>query len=258
MRLKDRVAIVTGGAEGLGKAYAMGFSREGAKVVIADINLEAAKATAEEVAKNGGEALAIRTDVSKLEDTLEMAKKTVERFGRIDILVNNAAAFSRVMISKGTPFYELDLDEVDKVIAVNFKGVLLCARAVFPHMKAQGGGKIINITSTQVYLGGAAGLRYAHYIGTKAGVIGLTRAFAREIGEFNINVNCLCPGSTSTEDPSNTAILELRKAHADAAQSIKGVQYPEDIVGTAIFLASSDSDRITGQTIIVDSGDVMI
>lgn len=154
MRLKGKVAIVTGGAQGIGKAYVSGFSKEGAKVVVADIDLEAAKAIAEKVVDDGGETLAIRTDVSSLEDTKEMARKTVEHFGRVDILINNAAVFGRVEISRGTPFYELNLDEWDKVIAVNFKGVLLCARAVFPYMKAQGGGKIINIASSQFFTGG--------------------------------------------------------------------------------------------------------
>lgn len=113
-----------------------------------------------------------------------MARKTVEHFGRVDILINNAAVFGRVEISRGTPFYELNLDEWDKVIAVNFKGVLLCARAVFPYMKAQGGGKIINIASSQFFTGGVGKVKYAHHIATKGAVIGLTRAFARELGEY--------------------------------------------------------------------------
>lgn len=256
MRLKDKVAIVTGGAQGIGKAYVSGFSKEGAKVVIADIDLEAAKATAEKVVEDGGETLAIRTDVSSLEDTEEMARKTVEHFGRVDILINNAAVFGRVEISRGTPFYELDLDEWDRVIAVNFKGVLLCSRAVFPIMKAQDGGKIINIASSQFFTGGVGKVRYAHYIATKGAVIGLTRAFARELGEYNINVNCITPGSTFSEELTDMAALEHRKLAAES-RCIKRVEHPEDLVGTAIFLASSDSDFITGQTIIVDGGDVM-
>ncbi len=256
MRLKDRVAIVTGGAQGIGKAYVSGFSKEGAKVVVADIDLEAAKATAEKVVEDGGETLAIRTDVSSLEDTEEMARKTVEHFGRVDILINNAAVFGRVEISRGTPFYELDLDEWDRVIAVNFKGVLLCSRAVFPYMKAQGGGKIINIASSQFFTGGIGKVRYAHYIATKGAVVGLTRAFARELGEYNINVNCITPGSTFSEELTDMTALEHRKLAAES-RCIKRVEYPEDLAGTAIFLASSDSDFITGQTIIVDGGDVM-
>ena len=256
MRLKDKVAIVTGGAYGIGKAYIKAFSREGAKVVIADIDLEAAKATAEEVIKEGGEALAIRTDVSVPEDTQEMAKKTVAHFGRIDILVNNAAVLGRVKISRGTPFYELDLDEWDKVMEVNVKGVFLCARAVFPYMKDQGAGKIINIISPQFHKGGGK-VKYAHYVASKGAVVGLTRAFAQELGEYNINVNCIGPGATFTEDPTDTAAFEARKKAAER-RIIKRVQYPEDLVGTAIFLASSDSDLMTGQTVIVDGGEVML
>ena len=256
MRLKDKVAIITGGAHGIGKAYAKGFSREGAKIVIADIDLDGARATAEEVIKEGGEALALRTDISILEDTLEMAKKTAERFGRIDILVNNAAMLGRVRVSRGTPFYELDLDEWEKVMAVNVKGVFLCARAVFPYMKNQNSGKIINVTSPQFHKGGGK-VKYAHYVASTGAVVGLTRSFAQELGEFNINVNCIGPGATFTEDPSDTAAFESRKKAAER-RIIKRVQYPDDLVGTAIFLASSDSDLMTGQTLIVDGGEVML
>jgi len=147
MRLKGKVAIVTGGAQGIGRAYAMGFADEGAKVTIADINLEAAKATVKTIEEKGGEALVTRTDVSSPEDTQEMVKKTIERFGRVDILLNNAALFERVSLAR-VPFTEIDLDHWDRVMAVTAKGTFLCSRAVFPHMKAQGGGKIINISSS--------------------------------------------------------------------------------------------------------------
>jgi len=256
MRLKDKVAIITGGAQGIGKSYAMGFADEGAKVVIADINLEAAKATAETIRERGGQALAIRTDVSSLEDTQEMVRKTVERFGRVDILVNNAAIFGRVPISRAAPFYELELSEWDRTWEVNVKGIFLCCRAVFPHMKAQGGGKIINISSTQFYRGGSPYLKYAHYVAQKGAIIGLTRALARELGEYNINVNCIAPGSTFSEEPTDTAALERRKKAAER-RAIKRVEYPDDLVGTAVFLASSDSDFVSGQTIVVDGGDIM-
>lgn len=256
MRLKGKVAIVTGGAHGIGKAYVKGFSREGAKLVIADIDLDGAQATAAEVITEGGEALALRTDISVLEDTLEMAKKTQERFGRIDILVNNAAMLGRVRVSRGTPFYELDIAEWDRVLAVNITGVFLCARAVVPYMRKQESGRIINITSPQFHKGGGK-VKYAHYVASKGAVIGLTRSFAQELGEFNINVNCIGPGATFSEDPSDTAAFEARKKAAER-RIIKRVQYPEDLVGTAVFLASSDSDLITGQTIIVDGGEVML
>jgi 3-oxoacyl-[acyl-carrier protein] reductase len=253
MRLKDRVAIVTGGAQGIGKAYAAGFADEGAKLVIADIDLEAARATAETLKERGAEVLATGTDVSSAEDTQEMVRKTVERFDRVDILVNNAAVFGRVRISK-VPFYELDFNEWDRVMAVNVKGSFLCSRAVFPYMKAQGRGKIINISSGQFY---AAAITYAHYIASKGAVIGLTRALARELGEYNINVNCIAPGSTFSEDSTDGAAFE-RRQRAISSQALKRMEYPEDLVGTAIFLACSDSDFITGQTIMVNGGGLML
>jgi NAD(P)-dependent dehydrogenase (short-subunit alcohol dehydrogenase family) len=256
MRLKDKVAIITGGAYGLGKAYAAGYSREGAKIAIADIDIEGARATAEEIVQSGGEAFAIRADISVVADTVDMARKTFERFGSIDILVNNAAMLGRVRVSRGTPFWELDLSEWDKVMEVNVKGTFLCTRAVFPYMKEQKSGRIINITSPQFHKGGGK-VRYAHYVASKGAVIGLTRAFAQEMGEFNVNVNCIGPGATFTEDPSDTAAFESRKKAAER-RIIKRVQYAEDLVGTAIYLASSESELMTGQTLIVDGGEVML
>ncbi len=254
MRLEGKVAIVTGGAHGFGKAYVMGYAREGAKVVIADVDFSAAKANAEALEAEGKEALALKVDVSNVADTLDMARKTAERFGRIDILVNNAAVFGRVKISRMTPFHELSLEEWDKVMAVNITGAFLCCRAVFPYMKAQGSGKIINISSGQ-FLSGAANMKYAHYVTSKGAVIGLTRALARELGEYNINVNCLAPGSTLTEDPGDQAAVKVREK-AIATRCLKRVEYPEDAVGTAIFLASADSDFVTGQTIGANGGSV--
>ena len=252
LKLMDKVAIVTGGSHGLGNAFVQGYAREGAKVVLASyIDFPTAKRVAETLAGEGKEALAVKVDVSKVEDTQEMARKTVERFGRIDILVNNAAVFLRDEISKGVPFNELSLEEWDKVMAVNVKGPFLCCRAVFPYMKAQNSGKIINIASSQFHKGGG-NIKYAHYVASKGAVIGLTRALAREMGEFNINVNCIAPGSTYTEDPSEEA--RKMREQAVAKRSLKRIGYPDDVVGAAVFLASSDSDFITGQTTIVDGG----
>jgi len=252
MRLKDKVAIITGGAHGIGKAYAMRFVDEGAKVVIADISLEAANATVEALRERGAEALAIRTDVSSPEDTQEMVEKTIAHFGRIDILINNAAVFGRIKVAR-VPFWELGVDEWDRTMAVTLRGTFLCSKAVFPHMKAQGGGKIINTASGTVFSGAP---NYAHYIASKGGVVALTKAMARELGGYNINVNCIAPGSTFSEDPSNQAEFERRKRDA-ALRAMKRVEYPEDLVGAAVFLASSDSDFITGQTVVVDGGRIM-
>jgi len=260
MRLKNKVAIVTGGAQGIGKAYVLGFSREGAKVVIADINIEAANKTAEEVLKNGGEALAIKTDASSVEDTQEMVRKTIDRFGRIDILVNNAAIFGRVRMKIG-PFDELEMSEWDRSWDVNVKGPFLCCRAVFPYMKNQRAGKIINISSSLFHKGGNPYFKQTHYVAQKGAIIGLTRALAREMGEHNINVNSISPGYTNSFDPADTFALASVESLKMAAQrrAIKRneLEYPEDLVGTAIFLASSDSDFVTGQNIVVDGGDVM-
>lgn len=248
MRLKDKVAIVTGGASGLGRAYCLSLAREGAKVVVADIDENGAITAAQEIQAEGGKALALKVDVSIPGSTQEMAKKTVERFGKIDILVNNAAIYMRPAISVG-PFYDLDLDEWDRVIAVNLKGPFLCIRAVFPYMREQSKCKIINVTSNLFF---SARDNFTHYIASKGGVVGLTRALAKELGQFNININCIAPGSTLSEEPSDEA-LEYRR-RVLPMRAIQRVEVPEDLTGTVIFLASPDSDFITGQTIVVDGG----
>jgi len=257
-RLKDKVIIITGGAQGIGRAYALGTAAEGARVVVADINLEAAQITAGEIEAKGKEALALKTDVSSPESTQEMVEKSVDRFGKIDVLVNNAAILGKIRVTR-VPFYELDLDEWDRSIEVNLKGTLLCCRACFPYMKAQGGGKIINITSTGFHFGNP---NYVHYVASKAGIIALTRCMARELGDFNINVNCIAPGATMAEDPSDKELVELREKKLNdllvPKRCLKRMQYPEDLVGTLIFLACADSDFVTGQTIVVDGGDVML
>ncbi|MFC1871773.1 SDR family NAD(P)-dependent oxidoreductase [Chloroflexota bacterium] len=233
---------MTGGAYGIGRSFCLGMAGEGAKIVIADIDLEAAKATAAEIEAKGMEAIALKTDVTCLEETREMAMKAAAHFGTIDILVNNAAIFARVKVSM-VPFYEIDLNEWDRVMEVNLKGPFLCSRAVFPYMKAQGRGKIINISSP----------RFVHYVASKGGVIGLSRSLASAMGEYNINVNCIAPGRTFSEDPSDQDALQ-RCQYSASMRIINRIEYPEDLVGAAVFLASSDSDFITGQTIIVDGG----
>ncbi len=251
-RLKDKVAIVTGGAHGIGRSFCLGMADEGANIAIADVNLEAAKATASEIEAKGTEVIALKTDVSSPKETEEMARKTAERFGKIDILVNNAAIFNRVKVSL-VPFYEINLDEWDRVMEVNLKGPFLCSRAVFPYMKAQGGGKIINISSNTFFKGSPS---FVHYVASKGGVIGLSRSLASAMGEYNINVNCIAPGRTLSEDPADQEALQSCQHYASLC-ILKRIEYPEDLVGTAIFLTSSDSDFITGQTIVVDGGVTM-
>ncbi|MFC1872064.1 SDR family NAD(P)-dependent oxidoreductase, partial [Chloroflexota bacterium] len=228
-----------------------GMADEGASVVVSDINMEAAGATAREIETKGGEVIAVKADVSRDEDVQEMAQKAAAHFGKIDILVNNAAIFHRDKIVR-LPFYELPLAEWDRVIAVNLTGTFLCSRAVFPYMKAQGGGKIINIASATFFKGSPL---FAHYVASKGGVIGLTRTMSSELGEYNINVNAIAPGRTLSEEPDDRDAIQ-RCEYQASLRSLKRVEYPEDLVAAAIFLASRDSDFITGQTIVVDGGDI--
>ena len=248
MQLKDKVVIVTGAATHIGQAYAVRLAQEGAKVVACDI-LDCGT-TAEMVIEAGGEVLPIITDVSNEEDTLEMARQTVERFGRIDCIVNNAGIFDG-LIAK--PILDVDMAEWDKVYEVNVKGMFLCCRAVFPYMKEQGGGKIINIGSG-IWLQGMPGV--PHYVSSKAAVMGLTRTLAKELGQFNINVNTLAPGGTDSgakigRDDTSPA------APSRAGRSIPRTETPDDLTGTMVFLASADSDFITGQMITINGGDAL-
>ncbi|MFQ6027009.1 MAG: SDR family NAD(P)-dependent oxidoreductase [Dehalococcoidia bacterium] len=248
-RLKDRVFIVTGGANGIGKAYCEGLAQEGAKVVVADIDQLEAEAVARTLGEGGTDALAVTVDVSQPEDTEQMAQATMERFGRIDGLINNAAVFQRPASSR-VPFEEISVEEWDRLMSVNLRGVFLCSRAVVPHMKDQGGGKIVNISSGTVFFGATM---FAHYVTSKAGVIGFTRALARELGDFNINVNAIAPGFTVSIDDDDEERV-ARQQQRIQARSIKRTEMPEDLVGTLLFLCSSDSDFMTGQTLVVDGG----
>jgi NAD(P)-dependent dehydrogenase (short-subunit alcohol dehydrogenase family) len=250
MRLKGKVAIVTGAAQGIGRAYALRLAGEGANVVIADI-LDGS-GVLEEIKRKEVEALALYTDVTDEQSTQEMAQKTVERFGRIDILVNNAAFFSNIVKK---PFYQISAEEWDAVMRVNLKGLFLCSKAVYPQMKKQGKGKVINVSSGTFFRGLP---HFLHYVTSKGGVIGFTRALAREVGDDGIRVNTLAPGYTVTEilkekpqDPE-----EVIKSIV-ANRCIKRTETPEDLTGTIVFLASDDSDFITGQTILVDGGSAL-
>lgn len=251
MRLKDKVAVVTGGGLGIGKAYARGYASEGAKVVVADINLSAAEETVENLTKEGYEALAVETDVSKVKDTEEMAARAIDRFGRVDILVNNAASFQRPAANRA-PVWELDPDEWERVIRVNLTGTFLCCRAVLPSMIKQKSGKIINIASVLALVGAA---NFSHYSTSKGGVITFTRALAREVGEYNINVNVICPGFTLSREPDDITDRDRQWEVSD--RILNRPEYPEDLVGAAIYLASSESDFITGQSLVVDGGVIL-
>lgn len=245
MRLTGKVAIVTGGARHIGAVYARRFAAEGAAVVIADV-LDGS-AVVNEIEAAGGRAIALRIDVSKEEDTVHMAAESVKAFGRIDILVNNAAIFIAI---ERQPFYQISADEWDKVSAVNIKGPFLCAKAVFPQMKEQRSGKIINISSSTVFWGTPL---FLHYVASKAALIGMTRALAREVGQFGICVNAVAPGLVHHEGqnvPQEFTDFQLK------VRALKRLETPEDLLGALLYLASSDSDFVTGQTIMIDGGSV--
>jgi 3-oxoacyl-[acyl-carrier protein] reductase len=248
-RLREQVIIVTGGAHGIGRAYCEGLAREGAGVVVADIDGPAAEATVKALSESGYEALAVVTDVSQPEATERMARATMDRFGRIDGLINNAALFQRPAMSR-VPFEQISVEEWDRLMAVNLRGIFLCCRAVVPSMKQQRRGKIVNISSGTVFYGAPL---VAHYVTSKAGVIGLTRSLARELGDYNINVNAVAPGLTISTDEVSEGMMAWNQQRIQA-RSLKRTEVPQDLVGTVVFLCSSESDFMTGQTLVVDGG----
>ena len=244
MRLKDRVAIVTGAARGIGAAYARALASEGAVVAVVDI-LDPS-AVAKEITDNDGKALPLVIDVADETQTREMARKVAETFGRIEILINNAAFFASI---DRRPFEEITVAEWDKVMAVNVRGSFLCVKAVAPYMKAHKRGKIINVASGTFFKGNE---NFLHYVSSKGAVIAMTRCLARELGPHNINVNAIAPGFTMSE-----AILQKgENADAQTIQSrlLKRRMVPEDLVGTVIYLSSPESDMMTGQVLLVDGG----
>jgi 3-oxoacyl-[acyl-carrier protein] reductase len=248
--LRDKIAIVTGGGHGIGRAYCLGFGSAGAKVVVADIDEPAAVKVAKEVnSQTDAQALSVKVDVADQSSTQEMAKVALERFGRIDILINNAAIFATIPMNRGG-IDTIDPAEWDRMMSVNLKGLFFCCRAVLPAMRRQKSGKIVNISSGTA-LNGSAGR--IHYVTSKAGVIGFTRTLAREVGEDNINVNAIAPGSTLSEENPTEEIIKMRGARL-GDRCLKRVQLPQDLVGTVLFLSSPLSDFMTGQTVAVDGG----
>jgi 3-oxoacyl-[acyl-carrier protein] reductase len=241
------VAVITGAARGIGRAFALRFARDGYRVAIADVDAAGAEAVRREIEANGGAAIAIRTDVASEGDCRRMAEETLGAFGRIDVLINDAALFADL---QRKPFWEIEASEWDGVMAVNVRGTWLAMKAVVPTMRARRSGNIINMSSNTVLLGRPG---FLHYVGSKGAIIGMTRAAARELGEYNIRVNCILPGLTDTgierksDDPA-------RRAELAKEQSIKRPEVPDDIVGVAAFLASDDARFITGQAITVDGG----
>jgi 3-oxoacyl-[acyl-carrier protein] reductase len=248
--LRGKVVIITGAAHGIGKAHAQAFAQAGARVVIADIDQRAGERLAMEIEKEfNAPSLALETDVSQESATKEMAAQTLKRFGRIDVLINNAAVFSVVPMNRGW-IDTIDPEEWDRLMAVNLRGLFFCCRAVLPAMRRQKSGKTITIASGTVFAGAAGRI---HYVTSKAATIGFTRTLAREVGEDNINVNCLAPGNTLSEENPTEQMIKFRESSV-GLRSLKRIQVPHDVVGAMLFLASPLSDFITGQTINVDGG----
>jgi len=244
MRLKDQVAIVTGAAQGIGAHYARGLAKEGASVAVVDI-LDPTPVV-KEIVGNDGKALALKIDVSDEGQTKEMVRRTVETFGRVDILINNAAIYGTIVRK---PFEQLTVEEWDKLYAVNVRGIFLCVKAVAPHMKAQKRGKIVNVTSSTFFKGNE---NFLHYVSSKGAVVAMTRSLARELGDFNINVNAIAPGQTMSE--ANLKRGEETDARSLRTRLLKKRLVPEDLVGTVVYLSSPDSDMMTGQILLVDGG----
>lgn len=245
--LSGRVGIVTGGGQGIGRAFALGFATAGAAVVVADLDEGRARAVAQEIADMGGAAHGVRVDVSEETAVAAMVDATLERFGRIDVLLNGAAIFSTLTMS---PFDEISAAEWRTVIDVNLTGTFLCAKAVAAAMRAQGTGSIINISSATVLSGRP---HYLHYVTSKAGIVGLTRSLARELGPDGVTVNAIMPGSVDTGIARDSARPEA-VAQIVGAQSIKRRLVSDDIVGAAVFLASPAAGAMTGQSVVVDGG----
>lgn len=250
--LEGKVAIVTGGGHGIGRAYCNHLADHGAKVVIAELDGKAASEVEEELINRGAQALAVTTDVTSEEHVNKMVARTLDTFGRIDILVNNAAMFVTVPMSRA-PFDEITEQEWDRMMAVNLKGTWLACKAVAATMRRQQSGKIITVSSGTALKGANDRI---HYVTTKAGILGFTKTLANELGTDNVCVNCIAPGSTLSEESPDESVLKMRES-AINTRALKRVQTPEDMLGALLFLCSPGSDFITGQTLVVDGGSAM-
>jgi NAD(P)-dependent dehydrogenase (short-subunit alcohol dehydrogenase family) len=249
-RVENRVCIVTGAAQGLGATYAKALAEEGAKVVVSDI--DDASGVAAEINASGAEALALQNDVSDWESCQDMVAKTVEKFGRVDVLINNAAIFGNL---ERASIDEISPELFERVMKVNVTGTFLCTKAAIPVMREHGYGKIVNISTSRIF----AGLPfYVHYDASKGAVFGMTRAMAKELGDDGIRVNAIAPGSTMSENvKARTDWRDGGPAAKLAGRSLKRLQDPEDLIGACIFFASAESDFVTGQTLVIDGGGAM-
>jgi 3-oxoacyl-[acyl-carrier protein] reductase len=243
-RLNGRTVIVTGAGQGIGRTFAHRLATDGANVVILDLNFEAARRVADEI---GDRAIARSADVADEQQVATAFQAAVDRFGRVDGLINNASIFATIRMG---PFEQITLDEWNAIMRVNLTGVFICCKAVAPLMRQHRSGNIVNISSSTVLMGRRD---YAHYVSSKAGVVGLTRALATELGDDGIRVNAIMPGSVETEIPRETVTTE-QAAGIVARQALHRRLKPDDIAGAAAFLVSPDAEMMTGQILVVDGG----
>ncbi|CAN5125107.1 SDR family oxidoreductase [soil metagenome] len=241
--LDGKVAIVTGGAQGIGRAIAGGLARGGARIVVADLH------HAEEAADNFPGGVGLTVDVSSEEDAARMVRETVERCGSVDILVNNAGLYASLEMR---PFTEIPLEEWNRVMEVNVASMFLTSRAVVPVMREQGGGKIVNISSGTPFRGVPFLL---HYVTSKGAIVAFTRALAKELGKDSIHVNCVAPGFTMSDGvKAHPEVVEKLRDASVSARTIQRDQVPEDVVGAVVLLCSPAADFVTGQTMVIDGG----
>ena len=245
--LKDRVVVITGAGQGIGRGFAHHFAVQGAVPVIADIDGGNAASVQAEIEAEGGRALGIQTDVASEAACREMAEAALSAFGRIDVLINNAAVFSRITMA---PFWELPVDEWKRAMDVNITGAFFSARAVVPAMREAGWGRIVNVTSGTVKSGPP---NYLHYVTSKSAVIGMTRSMARELGDWNITVNTFWPGVTDTGIPRPSVPPEMFERFVEA-QVVKRSTRLEDLAKPMLFICSDEASYITGQILEADGG----